>query len=102
MLPVLPRVPDPGMFPARSWGASLELLDSILEIPRMHPPQLPEGYRSASWRYLECVPDILKALPGHIHVRLEIICNSLCFCSVDTSAARKALEVILFLNCTSM
>ena len=87
MLPALPRVPDPGMFPGRSWSASLELLDSILEIPRMHPPQLPEGYRGASWRYLECVPEILKVLPGDIHVKFKIACDSLCFCSVDTLAA---------------
>ena len=102
MLPVLPRVPDPGMFPGRSWSASLELLDCFLEIPRMLPPQLPEGYRSASWKSLECVPEILEVLPGHIHVRFKIICKSLRFCSVDTSASRTPLEFLMFLNFTSM
>ena len=102
MLPVLPRVPDPGTFPRRSWSASLELLDCFLEIPRMLPPQLPEGCRSASWRSLECVPDILEVLPGHIHVRFKIVCNSFRFCSVDTSAARTALEFLMFLDFTSM
>ena len=96
MLPVLPRVPDPGTFPRRSWSASLELLDCFLEILRMLPPQLPEGCRSASWRSLECVPDILEVLPGHIHVRFKIVWNSLCCCSVDTSAARKTLEFLCF------